>query len=50
MSVDLTESSIGKRKALYSELFTKDLFEERNLLPEHKDAKTHCEVQYLNCL
>ncbi len=50
MFVDLTELSIGKRKALRSELFTKDLFKERNLSPEHKDAKTHREVQYLNCL
>jgi len=44
MSVDLTEPSIRKRKALHNELFTKNLFEERNLLPKHKDAKTHCEV------
>ncbi len=50
MSVDLTEPSIGKKKALHSELFTKDLFKERNLLSKHKDAKIHHEVQYLNCL
>lgn len=48
---DLTEpaSHLGKRKALRSELFAKNLFEEKNLPPEHKDAKTHREVQCLNC-
>ena len=56
MSIDLTEPTtppiqrLGKRKALRSDLFTKDLFEERNLPPDHKNAKTHCEVQCLNCL
>lgn len=50
MSIDLTETAhLDKRKALRSELFTKDLFEERNLPPEHKNAKTHREVQCLNC-
>ncbi len=50
MSIDLTEpTNPGKRKALRSDLFTKDLFEERNLPPEHKDAKTHREVQCLIC-
>ncbi len=44
MSIDLTESLIRKRKALHSELFTKDFFEKRNLLSKHKDAKTHCKV------
>ncbi|CAI2185704.1 9259_t:CDS:2, partial [Funneliformis geosporum] len=38
-----------KKKALRSDLFTKDFFEERNLSPDHKDAKTHRKVQYLNC-
>ncbi|CAB5359159.1 unnamed protein product [Rhizophagus irregularis] len=56
MSVDLTEPTtppaqrLGKRKALRSELFTKDLFEERSLPQDHEKAKTHREVQCLNCL
>ncbi|CAI2194134.1 2759_t:CDS:1, partial [Funneliformis geosporum] len=56
MSIDLTELTtppiqhLRKRKVLYSDLFTKDLFEERNLPPEHKDAKTYREVQCLNYL
>ncbi len=55
MSIDLTEPTtpptkrLGKRKALRSELFTKDLFEERNLSQDHEKAKTHREVQCLNC-
>jgi hypothetical protein len=55
MSVDLTEPTtppaqrLGKRKALRSELFTRDLFEERNLPQGHANAKTHREVQCLNC-
>lgn len=55
MSIDLTEPTtppiqrLGKRKALRSDLFTKDLFEERNLPADHKNAKTHREVQCLNC-
>ncbi|CAB5349096.1 unnamed protein product [Rhizophagus irregularis] len=55
MSIDLTEpttppsSRLGKRKALHSDLFTKKLFVQRDLPPEHKDAKTHREVQCLNC-
>ncbi|CAB4380896.1 unnamed protein product [Rhizophagus irregularis] len=56
MSVDLTEPTtppaqrLGKRKALRSEHFTKDLFEERSLPQDHEKAKTHREVQCLNCL
>ncbi|GBC19616.2 zinc finger BED domain-containing protein RICESLEEPER 2-like [Rhizophagus irregularis DAOM 181602=DAOM 197198] len=56
MSVDLTEPTtppaqrLGKKKALRSELFTKDLFEERSLPQDHEKAKTHREVQCLNCL
>ncbi|CAB4420810.1 unnamed protein product [Rhizophagus irregularis] len=51
MSVDLTEPTtppaqrLGKRKALHSELFTKDLFEERSLPQDHEKARTHREVQ-----
>ena len=50
MSVDLTEPTtspnqrLTKRKALRSELFTKDLFEETNLPQEHENANTHCLV------
>jgi hypothetical protein len=40
----------NKRKALRSELFTKDLFEERNLPRGHEKEKTHREVQCLICL
>jgi len=52
MSIDLTEATTPpkKRKAVRSELFTKDLFEERSLPQDHKNAKTHREVQCLNCL
>jgi hypothetical protein len=56
MSIDLTEPTtpptqrLGKRKALRSELFTKDLFEEKNLPQDHEKAKTHREVHCLNCL
>ncbi len=56
MSIDLTEPTtpptqrLEKRKALRSDLFTKDLFEERNLTQDHEKAKTHREVQCLNCL
>ena len=55
MSIDLTEPTtppdrrLGKRKDLRSELFTKDLFEERNLPPDNEKAKTYREVQCLNC-
>ena len=48
-TIDLT-NNIRKRKTLRSELFTKELFEERDLPPEHKNAKTHQEVKCLNCL
>ena len=47
MSINLTEpttlpsSCLGKRKALHSDLFTKKLFVQRDLPPEHEDAKTH---------
>ena len=34
-----TTTSLGKRKALRSELFTKDLFEEKDLPPEHEKQK-----------
>ena len=50
MSEIIEPANTGKRKALRSELFTKDLFEEKNLPPEHKDAKTHRIVQCLNCM
>lgn len=50
MSENITESATGKRKALRSELFTKDLFEEKELPPGHKLAKTHRQVKCLNCL
>lgn len=52
MSIDLTEQTTlptWHRKALCSELFTKDLFEELNLPPDNEKAKTHREVQCLNC-
>ena len=54
MSIDLTKptipsSCLGKRKALHSDLFTKKLFVQRDLPPEHKDAKTHRIVQCLSC-
>jgi len=55
MSVNLTEPTMPpnqcliKRKALRSELFTKDLFEERNLPRGHEKEKTHQEVQCLIC-
>jgi hypothetical protein len=55
MSVDLAEPTtpptqrLGKRKALRSELFIRDLFEERNLPQGHANAKTHREVRCLNC-
>ena len=44
MSIDLTEQATPPtrhRKALRSEIFTKDLFEERNLPPDNGKAKTH---------
>jgi len=52
MSIDPTEQTTPpnqRRKALRSDLFTKDLFEERNLPPDHEKVKTHREVQCLNC-
>ena len=55
MSIDLTEPTtpptqrLGKRKDLRSDLFTKDLFDKRSLLPGYEKAKTHHEVQCLNC-
>ena len=45
--IDVTDSS-RKRKALRSELFVKELFEEKILSPEHKLSKTHREVRCLN--
>jgi hypothetical protein len=42
MSIDLTEQTTPpnqRRKALRSDLFTKDLFEERNLPPDHEKVK-----------
>ena len=50
MSIDLTEQATPPtrhRKALRSEIFTKDLFEERNLPPDNGKAKTHRKC--LNC-
>ena len=47
MSIDLTEQttpSTRRRKPLRSDLFTKSLFEERNLPPDNEKAKTHHEV------
>ena len=52
MSIDLTEQttpSTRRRKPLRSDLFTKSLFEERNLPPDNEKAKTHREVRCLNC-
>ena len=60
MSVDITEPTTPptqrnrKRKALRSDLFTKDLFEEKNLPPDHKNAFvskkfTYCIIKYLIC-
>src|SRR5437763_15405142 len=51
MSIDLTEltTPIKKQKNLHSELFVKDLFDENDLPSEHKQAKTHREVKFLNC-
>jgi hypothetical protein len=43
-------STTGKRKALHSELFTKDLFEEKDLPQEHNLAKTHCQVKNMKYL
>jgi hypothetical protein len=42
-------TTLGKRRALRSELFAKELFEERDLPSEHKNATTHREVRCLNC-
>ena len=53
MSIDLTEQTTPptwRRKALYSELFAKELFEERNPPPDNEKEKTHREVRCLNCL
>ncbi len=48
--IDLTEPShSGKQKSLRSELFVNNLFEEKDLPPEHKDAKIYREVRCLNC-
>jgi hypothetical protein len=51
MSIDLTEQTTSheKQRSLRSELFTKGLFEERDLPPQDKNAKTHREVKCLNC-
>ena len=50
MSIDLTEPTTHpENRRLRSELFTKGLFEEKDLPQEHKDAKTSCEVKCLNC-
>ena len=40
-AADLTETT--------TPLYTKGLFEENDLPPEHKNAKTHRIVQCLNC-
>jgi BED zinc finger len=42
-------TQLGKRKTLRSDLFTKGFFEEKDLPPEHKDAKNMREVKCLNC-
>ena len=44
-----SEKTIKKRKPLRSELFIKELFEEKSLPSEHKQATTHREVRCLNC-
>ena len=51
MSIDLTEPTtpIKKWKNLHSDLFVKDLFDESDLPPEHKQAKTYYEVKCFNC-
>jgi hypothetical protein len=41
--------TLGKRPSLRSELFTRELFEEKELPQEHKNAKTHRVVKCLNC-
>ncbi|PKK71257.1 hypothetical protein RhiirC2_778639 [Rhizophagus irregularis] len=50
IDIDEPTTQLGKRKALRSELFVKNLFEEKELPPEHKDAKSHREVTCLSCL
>ena len=42
--------TLGKRKGPRSELFIKGLFEEKDLPPEHENAKTHREVKCNNCV
>ena len=44
--IDLTEQTIPpqRKKALHSDLFTKNLFEKQNLSPDNEKAKTHHEV------
>ena len=46
---DPESNFLGKRKTLRSELFTKELFEEKGLPSDHRYAKTHREVKCLNC-
>ena len=54
MSVDLTELAtpptqrLGKRKALRSDIFIKDFFEEKNLSSDHRNSKAHRVVQCIN--
>ncbi len=49
-TIELTnpENTIKKR-VLRSELFSKELFEEKVLPSEHRQATTHREVRCLNC-
>jgi hypothetical protein len=47
-TIDIAEPTT-QRKALRSELFIKNLFEEKELPPENKDANMHREVRCLNC-
>ena len=42
-------TTLGKQKALRSELFAKELFEEKDLPSEYKNATTYREVRCLNC-
>lgn len=46
---ETNSASLEKRKTFRSELFTKELFEEKDLPQEHKNANTHREVRCLNC-
>lgn len=44
------EITLGNWPSLRNELFTRELFEEKELSQEYKNAKTHQMVKCLNCL